>query len=268
MQHLGPVHVTFPSTVEELTRNAAGFEAFANGKHGRDTAGLPQIVAAADGTHIPIRKPDGSGDSFINRKGFFSINVHAMCDASMRYVDVICGYSGRCHDQRVFSEGKVSTSLHEGGAMSVLFRGSSRLVHSVMVPFMIIADSAYQATQFVLPALKEKSATTAQQLRFNKKHACTRNVIERSFGILKRRWQCLLKPLELNIHTIGDVVLSCFILHNVCIDKGEPMFDAELMEVVVDEYKDRCGEGAVDDNDVQGVSVRNAFIVMASTLQH
>ena len=206
VHQLGAVHVVFPSTVEELTRNAAGFEAFANNKHGPSTGGLPQIVAAADGTHIPIRKPDGSGDSYINGKGFFSINVHAMCDASMRYVDVISGYSGRCHDQRVFSEGRVSTSLHEGGALSGLFRASSRLVHNVMVPYMIIADSAYQATQFVLPALKERSATTAQQLRFNKKHACTRNVIERSFGVLKRRWQCLLKPLELNIFTIGDVV--------------------------------------------------------------
>ena len=132
---------------------------------------------------------------------------------------------------------------------------------------MIIADSAYQATQFVLPALKESSATSAQDLRFNKKHACTRNVIERSFGVLKRRWQCLLTPLELNIYTIGDVVLSCFILHNICIDKGEPALDAEQMQVVVDEYKDRCGAGAVEDSDVQGAIVRNAFIVMASSLR-
>ena len=60
--------------------------------------------------------------------------------------------------------------------------------------------------------------------------------------------------------------MSCFILHNVCIDKGEPL-DAELLQVVVDEYRDCCGAGGADDGDVQGVAVRDAFIVMASTLQ-
>ena len=59
--------------MEELARNAACFEQYAKGKHGPGTAGLPQVMGVADGTHIPIRKPDGTGDSFINLASFLKI---------------------------------------------------------------------------------------------------------------------------------------------------------------------------------------------------
>ena len=55
VQHLAAKPIVFPSTEEELTRNAACFEQYAKGKHGYGTSGLPQVMGAADGTHIPIR---------------------------------------------------------------------------------------------------------------------------------------------------------------------------------------------------------------------
>ncbi len=91
-------------------------------------------------------------------------------------------------------------------------------------------------------------------------------MIERAFGVLKRRWQCLLKPLELNIITINDVVLACFILHNICIDRREPMV-AEVVQAAIDEYEVRCGEGAPEEGDVEGNAVREAFVVYANLAQ-
>ena len=266
IHHLAARHVVFPSTVEELTRNAACFEKYVRGKHGQSTPGLPQIVAAADGTHIPIRKPNGTGDSFINRKGFFSLNVHAICDHSMRFIDVITGYSGRCHDQRVFSEGVVGTSLHSGGPLSDLFRSGARVISGVRVPFIIVADSAYTCTEFVLPAVKQQSANTPKKSRFNKKHASTRNVIERSFGVLKRRWQCLLSAMELNLLNVVDVISACFILHNICIDRNEPLDDEEQLVSMYEEVYGDVDGGAMDGGE-EKLAIRNLSIDFVSTLE-
>lgn len=42
--------------------------------------GLPQIIGAIDGSHIPISPPKEGGSDFINRKGWPSINLQALVD--------------------------------------------------------------------------------------------------------------------------------------------------------------------------------------------
>ncbi|CAG2228481.1 HARBI1 [Mytilus edulis] len=44
-------------------------------------AGFPNILGAIDGTHIRIKRPHHDEPSFINRKGYPSLNVQAVCDA-------------------------------------------------------------------------------------------------------------------------------------------------------------------------------------------
>lgn len=39
------------------------------------TNGFPNIIGAIDGTHIRIDKPANDPDSYINRKGYYSIQV-------------------------------------------------------------------------------------------------------------------------------------------------------------------------------------------------
>lgn len=37
--------------------------------------GFPRVIGAIDGCHIKIDKPDVDSDSYINRKGYYSIHV-------------------------------------------------------------------------------------------------------------------------------------------------------------------------------------------------
>ena len=78
-----------------------------------------------------------------------------------------------------------------------------------------------------------------QKCHFKKKHASTRDVIERSFGVFKRCWQRLLSAMELNLPNVVDVVSACFILHNICIDKNEPLDDESQL---VDSYEEVYGD--------------------------
>ena len=159
----------------------------------------------------------------------------------------------------------VGTSLHSGGPLSDLFRSGARVISGVRVPFMIVADSAYTSTEFVLPAIKQQSANTPKKSRFNKKHVSTRNVIERSFGVLKRRWQCLLSAMELNLLNVVDVISACFILHNICIDRNEPLDDEEQLVSMYEEVYGDVDGGAMDGGE-EGVAIRNLLIDFVSTL--
>lgn len=54
---------------------------------------------------------------------------------------------------------------------------------------------------------------------FNKVHSKARSVVERTIGILKGRWRCLLgeRKLRISPEKTTTVVNVCSALHNVCI---------------------------------------------------
>ena len=66
---------------------------------------------------------------------------------------------------------------------------------------------------------------------FNLRHASLRNVVERIFGVLKRKYQVLGTPSEYLIETQTHIILACCILHNyvrlVEGDKADRWLDAE-----------------------------------------
>ena len=49
--------------------------------------------------------------------------------------------------------------------------------------------------------------------------------IEGSFGILKSRWRILLKRQDHSMENINYVILSCFILHNICIFQNDDVYN-------------------------------------------
>ena len=58
-------------------------EEVANTKHDfYQLAGFPGVIGCIDGSHIPIVAPQEDEFIFINRKGFHSINIQAVCDSN------------------------------------------------------------------------------------------------------------------------------------------------------------------------------------------
>ena len=56
---------------------------------------------------------------------------------------------------------------------------------------------------------------------FNKRHRRGRSVVKNAFGLLKESWQILLNRCDLNVKIILDVFVSCYILHNLLLDREE-----------------------------------------------
>ncbi len=63
--------------------------------------------------------------------------------------------------------------------------------------------------------------------RYNRALKVTRSLIERTFGVLKRRFHVLHSENRMSPDRVCTVVVACCILHNIAIDNNEPLPDFE-----------------------------------------
>jgi hypothetical protein len=55
---------------------------------------------------------------------------------------------------------------------------------------------------------------------FNHAHSSLRNVIERSFGVLKMKWRILLKIPRYSMEKQAKIIIACMALHNFIRDSN------------------------------------------------
>jgi hypothetical protein len=65
-------------------------------------------IGAIDGTHIKVIVPKELEIQHMNRKGYTSQNVMAICDFDLRFTFVVPGWPGSVHDTRVWADAQVS----------------------------------------------------------------------------------------------------------------------------------------------------------------
>lgn len=79
----------------------------------------------------------------------------------------------------------------------------------------------YRKNRYHLKEFEIKGPENLNEI-FNYHHSCLRNVVERSFGVLKNKWQILrgipLYPMEKQ----SKIIVACFALHNFALDYKDP----------------------------------------------
>jgi hypothetical protein len=186
-------------------------------------------VGAFDGSHMSAVHKDGV---FRNRKGIKSQNVFASANFDMTFQYILVGWEGSAHDSKVYQ--------------NALRRGSPKLPHKYH-----LGDAGYALSRSVLTPyrgvryhLKEWQRGNLKPVNkeelFNLRHASLRNVIERGFGVLKKRFPMLVTMTSYPFDMQCKLVLCCFMLHNF-------IRRTQLYEDEFDKW-DEWGEDA-DDND-------------------
>ncbi|CAA0821757.1 Unknown protein, partial [Striga hermonthica] len=168
-------------------------------------------IGAIDGTIIPAWVPEGQQGSYRCRKGYLAQNVMLACDFDLKFTFVLAGWEGSANDARIFnqtlSDPRYNFPYPPPGKFYVVDSGYAH-IPGFMTP--------YRGERYHLPEWlgSNQLPGNAREL-FNRRHATVRNVIERSFGLLKGKFP-MIKGLMPNykVHSQTDIVIACCVLHN------------------------------------------------------
>jgi len=72
----------------------------------------------------------------------------------------------------------------------------------------------YKGERYHLPEWHRGIEPNSPKEKFNRIHSSVRNVIERSFGLLKMKWQLLYKMPSFSMLTQKKIVAATMVLHN------------------------------------------------------
>nr|XP_037288706.1 putative nuclease HARBI1 [Rhipicephalus microplus] len=179
---LAAEHIRFPTTMRAANAMAIAFS---------QIAGFPKVLGCIDGTHVQIKPPKRQEHLHRNRKGLYTINIQAICNAEGVITQLTSKWPGRCFQRRESPDG------------------------------WLLGDSGYALEPWLLTPVRSPVGPAEEQ--YNSAHTRTRQVIERTFGVLKGRFRCLHQSggaLQYNPLMCTKIVVACTMLHNMCVRHG------------------------------------------------
>lgn len=181
--------INFPTSIEERNQVAAGFYSIAK---------FPQCIGAIDCTHVRIQSPGGANtEIYRNRKGFCSFNVQTVVDATGRIQNIVVCWPGSSHDSTIFNHSRIRHQFENGEFND----------------FVLVGDSGYGLTKYLLTPLGNPQ-NEAEDL-YNEAQIRTRNPVERSYGIWKRRFPILSFGIRVKLDRIESIIVATAVLHNI-----------------------------------------------------
>jgi len=151
-------------------------------------------VGALDRTHIDVHYGPGEAARHRNRKGYLSQNVLAACNFKIEFTYILAGWEGSAHDGVVYRN-----TVYKHGFITPpgkYWLGDTGYPNSdtILVP--------YRGVRYHLKEqrLAGKKPENSKEL-FNLRHSLKRNVVERIFRVVKRKYQVLGTPLEYSMDT-------------------------------------------------------------------
>lgn len=231
LSNLAPQVIVWPNAAEKL-EIAEHFQA----------NGFPNIIGAIDGSHLKIDKPENDPDSYINRKGYYSVQMQVVCDHTLKIRDVFIGYPGSVHDSRVYRNSSLSQTLAEKCGQ-----------------YFLLGDSGYPLCANLLTPFKDRGQLTEEQTRYNVRLARNRYVIEHCFGVLKQKFRQMyhikLRKMEYIVHLIR----AACVLHNIAL-ADEFLEEIEVLPVDMPHVIDDPDDEMDLDGDRDAQRARN-FVV-------
>ena len=126
-----------------------------------------------------------------------------------KFINVVARWPGSTHDSHVFRTSNIHNQL-EG----------TNFENGVL-----LGDSGYACLPFLMTPYPEPQ--TQPERRFNRALKVTRSLVERTFGVLKRRFHVLHSEIRMSPYRVCTIIVACCILHNIAIENNEPLPEIE-----------------------------------------
>ncbi|KAB0803820.1 hypothetical protein PPYR_00790 [Photinus pyralis] len=135
----------------------------------------------------------------------------ALCDAHYCFTLVDVGAQGRQSDGGIFKNSAFGKQFYNR-EMNLpmpqpIYTGGPTL------PFVIVADEAFQLTDFLLRPYPGRSLSGDSAI-YNYRHSRARRTIENTFGILTAKWRIFRRAINVCVETAEFLILATVCLHN------------------------------------------------------
>ena len=142
-----------------------------------------------------------------NRKGYFSLNVQAVCDTKLMFTNIVCRWPGSTHDSRIFDNSALCSQFRNG-----------------LIDGILLGDGGYPCRHYLMTPVIN---STSKERRYN----ANRGTVERMFGLWQSRFRCISIPLT-SLKNRLVIVFATACLHNFAQNKGDFIeFESSVTEI-------------------------------------
>lgn len=203
---------------------------------------FPNVIGCIDGCQIRNKVPLEIQQRFINRKHYSSWNIQVIMDADMMVRDLDARWPGSTHDSRVFQ------------CSGIGFKLANNEING-----FILGDSGYPLTSYLSTPFKSETLNAAE-LQYQKRHCKTRNLIERGFGCIKKRFNCL-NHLTVSPSTQLNVIVSCIVIWNFLLLEKDIESFVDYVNPSIETISSNISSSQLNESErAKGVRVRNNLV--------
>lgn len=215
MEKKGLHHIHWPSNQDDMKDIKSKFE---------NIRGLPNCCGAIDTTHIMfcLSSTDPSSLVWSDLEKNHSMNLQAIVDPDMRFLDVLAGWPGSLSDSEVLKNSRFFELAEEGKRLS---GEKFNLSNDTELREYIVGDSGFPLLPWLLTPYTGRGLSD-HQADYNKRHFATRKVAQRALARLKDKWKIIQGVMwRPDKQKLPRIILVCCLLHNILIDLNDGVQD-------------------------------------------
>lgn len=172
-----------------------------------------ECIGALDGSYVPAVAPIDEQGAFRDRKGHISQNVLAVVNFDGTFSYVLAGWEGGACDGRV---------MQDAMGKGITLYPNRYYLADAGYALTLMTLTPYRGVRYHLKEWErgKRKPQNAKEL-YNLRHSSLRNIVERAFGIVKKRFPLLTAMHSYSFPMQIDLVMCCFMIHNfICLNQG------------------------------------------------